>query len=206
MKIGTKSILYGAHCFFLHPWFVALAWWKLYGFPWDIRLWVAFFVHDLGYWGKPNMDGEEGENHPYLGAKIMHFLFDKYDRVFNRWSDGEIGFRKIRRQEWYHFTLFHSRFLARREGGQYSRLCVADKLSFILTPRWIYLPMVKATGEIYEYIRHANEGKYLSETRSTATLNDWHDSVCEYMYRWVQEHKDLREDTWTPTSRKEAQS
>jgi hypothetical protein len=22
-----------AHCFFLHTWFVALAWWKLYGFP-----------------------------------------------------------------------------------------------------------------------------------------------------------------------------
>lgn len=35
MKIGTKSVLYGAHCFIIHPWFVALAWWKLYGFPWD---------------------------------------------------------------------------------------------------------------------------------------------------------------------------
>ena len=33
MKIGTKSVLAGARCFFLHPWFVALAWWKLCGFP-----------------------------------------------------------------------------------------------------------------------------------------------------------------------------
>jgi hypothetical protein len=33
MKIGTKSVLFGAHCFFLHPWFVAAAWWRLYGFP-----------------------------------------------------------------------------------------------------------------------------------------------------------------------------
>jgi hypothetical protein len=33
MRIGTKCVLAGAHCFFLSPWFVALAWWKLYGFP-----------------------------------------------------------------------------------------------------------------------------------------------------------------------------
>jgi hypothetical protein len=37
---------------------------------------VAFFVHDLGYLGKPDMDGEEGERHVILGAKIMQFLFD----------------------------------------------------------------------------------------------------------------------------------
>lgn len=75
-SIGTRSILYGVHCFFIHPWFVALGWWKLYGFPFDPRLWVAFFVHDLGYWGKPNMDGEEGEAHPFTGAAIMGALFD----------------------------------------------------------------------------------------------------------------------------------
>jgi hypothetical protein len=33
MRIGTKGVLAGAHCFFLHPWFVALTWWKLCGFP-----------------------------------------------------------------------------------------------------------------------------------------------------------------------------
>lgn len=77
MKIGTKSILFGAHCFFLHPWFVALAWWKLYGFPFDPRLWFVFFFHDFGYIGKPNMDGEEGEKHVELGAIIVSRLFDK---------------------------------------------------------------------------------------------------------------------------------
>src|SRR5258708_5910867 len=76
MTIGTKSILFGAHQFLIHPWFVAAAWWKLYGFPFDPRLWVAFFVHDLGYWGKPNMDGAEGETHVELGANIMSALFD----------------------------------------------------------------------------------------------------------------------------------
>ena len=48
MKVGTKSVLFGAHAFWLHPFFVAVAWTRLYGFPWDPRLWVAFFVHDLG--------------------------------------------------------------------------------------------------------------------------------------------------------------
>ncbi len=77
MQIGTKSVLFGAHCFFLHPFFVAWAWWKLYGFPWDPRLWAAFILHDIGYWGKPNMDGPEGETHPEVGARIMGRLFDR---------------------------------------------------------------------------------------------------------------------------------
>lgn len=81
MKIGTKSVLFGAHQFLIHPWFVALGWWKLYGFPFDPRLWVAFFVHDLGYIGKPNMDGPEGERHPVFGASIMA-AFDGH--VFGR--------------------------------------------------------------------------------------------------------------------------
>src|ERR1700735_2129017 len=169
LNIGTKSILFGAHCFFLHPWFVAAGWYKLYGFPWDPRLWVAFFVHDLGYWGKPNMDGPEGELHPYFGAKVM--------RIFGR--------------EWYYFTLYHSRFLAKRNKARITKLCLADKYSFILTPRWLYLPMVRATGEMQEYMSHAKEGKYVSQTRDMSTEVKWHEGVVEYMTRWVEEHKDL---------------
>jgi len=51
MKVGTKGVLFGGHCFFIHPWFVALAWWRLYGFPFDPKLWIAFFVHDIGLLG-----------------------------------------------------------------------------------------------------------------------------------------------------------
>ncbi|MFP3947126.1 MAG: hypothetical protein ACLFWG_00215 [Longimicrobiales bacterium] len=76
MRVGTRSVLFGVHAFWMHPFFVARAWWKLYGFPWDPRLWVAFFVHDLGYWGKPNMDGPEGERHPELGATLVARWFD----------------------------------------------------------------------------------------------------------------------------------
>lgn len=178
MKLGTKSVLFGAHCFFLHPLFVFAAWWKLYGFPYDPRLWVAFFVHDLGYWGKPNMDGEEGERHPYFGARIM--------KVFGH--------------RWYEFTLYHSRFLAKKNGAQYSKLCVADKYAIVLTPSWLYLPMVMATGEIKEYMKDAAKNSN-GEIKVQASALTWHKGVQEYVRRWVMEHKDIKEDTWTNANR-----
>jgi len=178
MRIGTKSVLFGAHCFILHPWFVALAWWKLYGFPLDPRLWIAFFVHDIGYIGKPNMDGDEGELHPYLGARIM----------------GIFGKR------WYLFTLYHSRFLAKKNRAHFSKLCVADKLAITITPNWIYLPMVRATGEIREYMKDAerNSNGQIKIQNSEVV---WINGVKDYVRKWVEEHKDMREDTWTSANR-----
>lgn len=179
MKIGTKSVLYGAHCFFLHPIFVAIAWAKLYGFPLDPRLWIAFFVHDLGYWGKPNMDGEEGETHVELGAKIMG-IFGK---------------------KWANFSLYHSRYYAKKHGAQPSRLCFADKLSFCYTPRWLYLPMVNATGEIKEYLRNAKKDNSPNWSPIFSGQLIWHTQLCEYTAKWVEEHKDGSPDTWTNTDR-----
>lgn len=181
MKIGTKSVLFGAHCFFLHPFFVAAAWSRLYGFPVDPRLWIAFFVHDLGYLGKPNMDGPEGEKHVEFGAKIM--------RIFGiEWSD---------------FSMYHSRYYAKKNGAQPSKLCFADKLSFALTPRWLYLPMVNATGEIHEYLINAKK----AETKHWKPVEGqkiWHAQLCEYMINWVEEHKDGSVDTWTDSGRNAA--
>lgn len=196
MTIGTKSVLYGAHCWCLHPWFVALAWWKLYGFPLDPRLWVAFFVHDLGYIGKPNMDGPEGETHPMFGARIMSALFDPVTR---------------RGGEWYYFTLLHSRYYAKSLQQQPSRLCMADKLAIALTPAWLYLPMVRWTGEIHEYRAHAvhrlkgNEAVNADERRRI--LGDeraWYSGVQDYCRRWAYEHRDGRIDTWTSDARQRA--
>ena len=51
MKVGTKSVIGGAHCFLLHPFFVAWGWKRLFGFPCDLRLWFAFALHDIGYVG-----------------------------------------------------------------------------------------------------------------------------------------------------------
>ena len=202
MRIGTKSVLFGAHCFFLHPFFVFAGWWKLYGFPYDPRLWVAFIVHDLGYWGKPNMDGPEGELHPYLGARIMSFLFDKRYRRFNIWrgdfgrGPARPGYITYRRTKWHDFTLYHSRFLAKKNEAQYSKLCVADKLAISLTPAWLYLPMVRATGEIKEYMKDTerNSGGSVKVTNSELV---WYSAVQDYVRKWVEEHKEIKEDTWT---------
>jgi hypothetical protein len=158
MKIGTKSVLYGAHCFFLHPWFVTAAWRRLYGFPRDPRLWIAFFIHDLGYIGKPNMDGPEGERHVEFGAGLMGRLFG---------------------QEWADFCRYHSRFYAKRDGKPFSRLCVADKLALALTPAWLYLPMVRATGEIREYMQlaeirtAAGEPRYAAQGQHSGDEERW---------------------------------
>lgn len=205
MKIGTKSVLFGAHCFFLHPWFVAMAWWKLYGFPFDPRLWVAFFVHDLGYIGKPNMDGPEGETHPKFGARVMAVLFDWSDRTFRFSDGGPIG-------EWGFFVLLHSRYYAKSLGMQPSRLCIADKFALVLTPAWLYLPMVRATGEIHEYMAHARHriagDEQVSEEEkrrlTSGQQSDWYSGVQAYMRRWVEAHKDGAVDTWTSNSRQRA--
>lgn len=234
MKIGTKSVLFGAHQFLIHPWFVAWAWWKLYGFPFDPRLWVAFFVHDLGYWGKPNMDGPEGERHVEFGADIMGLLFDWGEWHYEKWpnpkSDEEIekyvkrmededwecllairtGFfvrKVVYKDRWQDLCRYHSRFYAKRDGKAFSRLCVADKLAIVLTPAWLYLPMVRATGEIHEYMAlaktrtAAGEPKYASMQVCGDDQRQWYADVQEYVRRWVDEHRDGRDDTWTPDTR-----
>jgi hypothetical protein len=200
MKIGTKSVLFGAHCFFLHPWFVAWGWWKLYGFPWDPRLWVAFFVHDLGYWGKPNMDGPEGETHPRFGARVMGRLFDNRLKPRDECpTDGEFIYR-IRDTTWHDFSLLHSRYYAKKLGFPVSPLCYADKLSIALTTAWLYLPMVRWTGEIDEYLKNAKNadkaGHFKADDyRGREKL--WHAELVRYMVAWVEAHKDGSADTWT---------
>jgi hypothetical protein len=196
MRIGTKSVLFGAHCFFLHPWFVALGWWKLYGFPFDPRLWVAFFVHDLGYIGKPNMDGPEGERHVEFGAKIMSRIFDPLENYYNIYLEDGTPIGK-----WGQFSLYHSRYYAKANGVQPSRLCFADKLSFPLTPRWLYLPAVTATGEINEYLKNAQKADSGHWKPTGYDKKLWHKQLCEYMIKWVNEHKDGAQDTWTDAKR-----
>lgn len=184
MKVGTKSVIFGAHCILIHPFFVAWAWWKLYGFPADPRLWAAFFVHDMGYLGKPNMDSLEGEQHVDLGGRIMGWLF---------------GVR------WREFVLCHSRHLAKRLGKRYSRLCVADKLAFVMTPAWMYIPMAQASGELAEYMRVASArqsgGRFsnfemrLLKSRDPAV---WLEGLKSYTRRWVEKHRDGGAAQWTP--------
>lgn len=198
MKIGTKSVLFGAHCFFLHPFFVAYAWWKLYGFrsvesvrdtgqyslkdPW---LWVAFLVHDLGYWGKPNMDGQEGEQHPWFGARFMYglqgawlffrryawapMMFTRRWELGRRWRFAHIHVA-TQRVIWGNECLYHSRFLSSRYGVRFSKLCVADKMAIAVTPWWLYVPMTHLTREIHEY---SSQEKHRADMAQTQDVQDW---------------------------------
>lgn len=176
LPIGTRSLLLGAHQFAIHPFFVAWGWSKLYGFPIDPRLWVCFFVHDLGYFGKPNMDGDEGELHPLLGAAIVRRLFGP------RWSE---------------FCLLHSRFMSRRLGKRYSRLCPADKMAIVLTPTWLYIPLVTMSGELPEYMGMERESKYHEMGFDHSSPRAWYESVKRYIQAWVETHKDAdRDDGW----------
>ncbi len=172
MRIGTKSVLFGAHQFILHPIALAIAWTKLYGFPRDPRLLVAFIVHDLGYIGKPNMDGEEGETHPVCGAAIMRLLFGK------AWSD---------------FTLYHSRFYARRRNRPFSRLAVADKLASTLLPGWLYVTLVSLSGEIDEYMSYTagKEGAFHSTGAVSGDVCLWYSELRVFMRDWAEKNKDV---------------
>ena len=129
MKVGTKSLLFGVHQIFLHPMFVLTAWVKLYGFP-NWKELVCICIHDIGYIGKPNMDGEEGDLHPELGAKIAGKLFG---------------------EEYKNLILGHSRFYHHKFGVPISKLYKPDKFFHCFVPWWIYLPLAYASGEIYEY-------------------------------------------------------
>lgn len=161
MNVGTKSLLFGAHQFIIHPLFLALAWWKLYGAPLDPRLWVAFVVHDWGCWGKANMDDADGQRHPVLGGRIMAALFG---------------------QTWGDFTRLHSRHYATLEGREPSPLCAADKLVLLVTPRWLYLPLVRLTGEVAEYqtlyARWRGVERVSIEEWYDGLRAHWHNEVC----------------------------
>lgn len=159
MKLGTKSLLFGVHSFWCHPFFVALGWWRLFGFPTDIRLWIAFFLHDIGYWGCARMDDEKGEQHPVRGARVMYYLFGA---------------------QWGLFCQRHSRFLCKALAMEPSRLCWADKLAFNTTPRWLYMLQGRATGEIYDYMVDGSRG----EVRDTE-LNQWYRKTYFRMLRIV---------------------
>jgi hypothetical protein len=221
MKIGTKSVLFGAHQFILHPLLLIVGWWQEYGASrvligyrmvweevrlnkreslrrlvqrsvrasiWDPRLWVAFIVHDLGYLGKPNMDGPEGETHPEFGAAVMRRLFG---------------------EPWGEFVLTHSRYYAKRLNRPVSPLCMADKRVIIIEPWWLYLPRVWATGELAEFMAVAQRratapiepGDPLTfherSAMASGNARAWNRAVRSYMRRWIAEHKSGKPDTWT---------
>jgi hypothetical protein len=139
-------------------------------------------LHDIGYLGKRDMDGREGEQHVVLGGRLMGGLFGP---------------------GWRDFTLCHSRHWAKREGKSYSKLCLADKLAFILTPAWLYLPMARLSSELREYMRVASTRQlYGSITNFELSLLNsrprvWLEGLKLYTLRWVEQHRNGSWDHWT---------
>lgn len=183
MTVGTRSVLFGVHNIFVHPLFVGLAWWKLFGPPLDPRLWIAFLVHDVGYIGKSSVEGPIGETHVELGARIMQALFG------TSWGD---------------FCRRHSRYYARSRGLRISRLCVADKFAFVLTPAWLYLPLARASGELAEYMKWSKERQAGSEhfmpeegaRLQSKNPREWLEGLQSYTYRWVLKNGKADGDRW----------
>jgi hypothetical protein len=140
------------------------------------------------------MDGPEGELHPFFGANLMSILFDK-GRFWDNNRDDDPD------SCWYQLCLFHSRYLCKQLNCKPSRLCFADKLALALTPWWLYLPMVTATGEIKEYLKHAQTADSAHWKPTGYDKRRWFKQLQEYMREWVAEHIDGREDTWTSSNR-----
>ncbi len=133
MNIGTKSLLFGVHQFLLHPLFVLLAWFVYYKRAPKFFQLCAIFTHDWGYWGSPNMDGEEGSNHPERAANLW-WCFGKFGEKVAKEIEGHSG---------SYASLVHV---------PVSKLFKADKLSVIFMSCYLYVFLGSLSGEIIEYM------------------------------------------------------
>jgi hypothetical protein len=146
LPVGPRSVLFGAHQFIIHPVFVEIAWRRLYKLTPTWRQRAAFVLHDLGYlfqWCR-DMDGEEGLRHPRWGAHLMHRLFDRNRIAIDEWRIGQSYY-------WHNFAAGHSRSYAELVCIDCSPLMRADKLATALYPPWLYVLLVRLSGEWREY-------------------------------------------------------
>lgn len=157
MNVGTKSLLFGVHQFLWHPWTVGRAYRHIHGVWPMFDEWLCILVHDWGYWGCPNMDGEEGRRHPERGALIAGILVYFWYRLRFIWWNRPTANSKHRiammyADEAFNKTIAHSSHYARMRGLKPSALYLPDKASILFEPCWWYLLRAKLSGEVYEYI------------------------------------------------------
>jgi hypothetical protein len=175
MKTGTKSVLFGVHAFWFHPITVALAWRRLYG-RWP-QWWQAIVIllHDVGYWGCDDMDGECGRLHPERGARWSEVIVLRLDLLRRRltphrlykkllaWLSGDTD--RLERYRMIDFweaanlgelawelSIYHSARYAGRVEEPPSDLCLPDKASIFFDPPWFYLLRGCASREVYGYV------------------------------------------------------
>lgn len=170
MEIGTKTLLFGNHQFILHPLFVSLAWVKLYRKLPNPKEAVCIIIHDWGYWGKPNLDGPEGEQHPEWAATWAFMHLDKFTNPLTPAG-----------KRYWDLCLYHSSFYAKRNGHNVSQLCIPDKMGVAMMPIWMIVILGKLTGETEEY-RHAQ--KYANQQREKMTDRELYED-----FRWYYRNK-----------------
>lgn len=155
MKVGTKSVLFGVHAFWLHPWIVLIAWFIVHRCRPSLVELMAILTHDLGYLGMPNMDGKEGSSHPEKAAN---------------WWRGKFGLfgDKVAIE-----ILGHSRFYASANNIELSALFQPDKLATALYPIWLYLLLANLSGEIKEYMDLCGTEKYPDYQKDAKTQTQW---------------------------------
>ena len=134
MQIGTKTLLYGNHQFILHPLFVGAAWVKYYHKLPNHKEAICIAIHDWGYWGKPNLDGKEGEQHP-IWAATWAFLHLDNEKDSTGWFI----------PKYFKLCLHHSSFLAKKQNRPVSRMCIPDKLAVAMMPIWLIVLLGKLT-------------------------------------------------------------
>jgi hypothetical protein len=136
MNIGTKTLLYGNHQIFIHPFFVWLAWVKCYRSLPTWREAICIFIHDWGYWGKPNIDGPEGEIHPHWAQMWAYRHLDIGTHAYH-YSDLCAGHSVSYVKKYSYLAV--------------SQLCLADKVGVAFMPIWMMVLLGKLTGETREY-------------------------------------------------------
>ncbi len=166
MKIGPKSVLFGVHQFVWHPVTVALAWKRVHRRWPNWKELIAIAMHDLGYIGCSDMDGESGSVHPsrscllwwtaaYRIAKLIPSKHQAaFDAIASDISDLIEG---------------HSGKHCKDLGLIPSDLYLPDKVSVLYDPDWFYLLRSWLTGEIHEYVGNSPVSKRDGETYFIAT-------------------------------------
>jgi len=162
MTVGLKSVLYGAHAFWLHPIAVWLAWVKLYRRLPNRFECLAILLHDVGYAVDcKTMDGPDGREHPVIGARIAK----RIARFFSARECNVIYTEGL--------ILGHSRSFCAEHHFKLSELNAPDKYAVLYDPAWFYWVRTTLSGEIDEYRRNEEE----KQSRCMASNWAW---LCEY--------------------------
>lgn len=173
MKIGTKTLLFGCHQFVLHPVYTYVAWKKLYGkFP-SIGETIAIIIHDWGYWGKSNLDGEEGEKHPEWARNV----FDKVGCFMRNNIHFDFG---VYLYELGDLCLYHSRFYAKRFEQEPSKLCWADKYGTTLCGKYLWSFLATLGGELKEYMTNDKYEIYYKGAEDDGKFK-WFTEYCKFI-------------------------